>query len=172
MGVLLTDRKFKYDYLRYNRHHVLRPGSVLIGTLCFLIKDMFLIAIVGASALRGGGSQSSELLNLIHPVFFFSNLPVLAVFYALGMRQPSASALPRLIWKNGRYLIMFAALFYVFLLFHIRGYALLKVGILDGIAIGINAIIFGYIFMSPFIKDLFSEFPEPTETNEEPKPSV
>lgn len=165
----MSTKKFKYDFLRYNRHHVLRPGSGVILILCFLIKDVFLIGIVGASLLRGGGSESTELRNLIHPVFFFSSLPALAIFYALGMRQPSAGKLVRLIWKNGRYLILAAASLYVFLLSHIHRYDLSKFGILDGIVIGLNVLIVGYVFTSPFIKDLFSEFPEPDEADEEPQ---
>lgn len=101
----MKHEKFKYQYLRYNQHFVLRASLSLILIMCFLCKDIFLVAIVGASLFKGGGGQGSDLIALVSPVYIFASLPVFALFYGLVMRQPDAGYLPRLIWENGRYLL-------------------------------------------------------------------
>ena len=158
----MSGEKFKYDYIRYNHYFVLRPNFLLKLIICFLCKDIFLIVVIGASAFKGsGGGGVADLLDLVRPIFFLANIPVLGVLYAWSARRPNAPSLPRLIWRNGRSLILLSLGLYIFLLIFDRGWNIAILSAVDWCAIAINIIIAGYILLSDLVKDIFSQFPQP-----------
>ena len=83
----MNNIKFKYHFLKYNAYGVLRPNLPLMLIFGFICKDFFMILIVGSSVLikAGNGGSGSDLINMVSPVFFFADLPVLALFYALKL---------------------------------------------------------------------------------------
>ncbi len=157
----MSDTKFKYHYLKYNSYGVLRPSLILILILCFLCKDFFLVAIVGASSFKGAGAGSNELVTLISPILFLSDLPAIFLFYALSARRPEAGRVPRFIWKYGRLFIALSIFSYIVILFSMRDFTISKLTFLDGSAIAFKLLILIYIYTSSIIADTFGEFPIP-----------
>ena len=158
----MKNTKFKYDFMKYNQYDVLRPSLPLILILGFLCKDFFMVLIIGAAAFKskGGGGGLSDLVALVSPAFFFADLPVIGLLYALGARRPISEKLPRFLWHNGRYIILLSIVFYSLILISLRNYEISNFSLLDWIVVAVNLTIVGYIFSSKFIKDTFVEFPE------------
>jgi hypothetical protein len=154
--------KFKYDFMKYNQFGVLRPSLLLILILCFLCKDFFMVLIVGLVAFKskGGGGGLSDLIALVSPTFFFADLPVIVLLFAIGARRPDGGKLLRIAWHNGRYMILLSITIYSLILISLRGYEVSNFSLLDWIVIALNLAIVGYVFSSQFIKDTFAEFPE------------
>ena len=148
--------------MKYNQYYVLRPSLLLILILGFLCKDFFMVLIVGAVAFKskGGGDGLSDLVALISPTFFFADLPVIGLFFALSARRPDGGKLPRFLWHNGQYMILLSIVFYSLILISLRNYEISNFSLLDWIVVAVNLTIVGYIFSSKFIKDTFVEFPE------------
>ena len=155
----MNSDKFKYDFMRYNRYFVLRANILLFLILCYLCKDIFLIMGVGATAFKSKGGDVSDIMVLVSPIFFISDLPALAVTYALSARQPNAGIFPRRIWKNGRFLLSLSAFLHLFLLGLKIKWELDVMGWIQWLVVVIDIAIVIYINSSEFIKDLFSEFP-------------
>jgi len=158
----MKNDKFKYHFMKYNQYDVLRPSLLLLLILCFMCKDFFMVLIVGAAAFKskGGGGGLSDLVALVSPTFFFADLPVIGLLYALGARRPAGGKLPRFLWHNGRYIILLSIVFYSLILISLRDYEISNFSPFDWIVMALNLAIIGYIFSSEFIKDTFSEFPE------------
>ena len=123
-----------------------------------------MILIVGSSVLikAGNGGSGSDLINMVSPVFFFADLPVLALFYALNFRHPDGGDIPRFLWRFGSYLIIFSIILYTLILFSLREYSISNLSVLDGVVCLINIGILYYILSSEIIKDIFAEFPTRT----------
>ncbi len=168
----MNDLRFKYDFLKYNKYDVLRPNLALVLILFFLCKDFFMVLIVGTSMLKGrGGGGTSDLIAMVHPTFFFAAIPVIGVLYALGSRRPEAGRLPRVLWKNGRFMILLSVLLYLLILTSLRGYDPRGFSLLDWAVILINGGITFYVFSSQLIKDTFNQFP-PAKADENPSTPV
>ena len=160
----MNSDKFKYDFMRYNRYFVLRANILIFFILCYLCKDIFLIMGVGATAFKSKGGDVSDIMVLVSPIYFISDLPALAVSYALSARQPNAGNLPRLIWRNGRFLLSLSACLHLLLLGLKAKWDFDDMGLVQWLVIVIDIAIVIYVNSSEFIKDLFSEFPDQENT--------
>ncbi len=156
----MNSEKYKYDFLRYNKYHVLRPNVLLLLALAFLCKDIVLIMVVGAGSFKGGaGPGMSNLASLISPKMIVSDLPVIAVVFSLIFRRPEAGRLVRFFWKHGRLLIALSIVIYILLVLEQRDFQFLRLGLLEMALIGADLLIAAYVFSSRLVKDIFAEFP-------------
>ena len=156
----MSNEKFKYDFMKYNKYFVLRPNIWLILILFFLCKDIFLMLGVGATAFKGKGQADvSALIVLVNPIFFLSDLPALAVAYVASNRRPNAGPILRLIWKYGRQLVLLSASTYILLLVYKMKWDIFSMNWLEWLFITTNIFIIVYVVSSKFIKDVFNEFP-------------
>ena len=104
----MTSEPFKYDYLRYNIHNVLRPNWLLILSLFFLCRHIFLFVLVGLMGLRGGGAPGMKVLvEMLNPVYNITDILPAMMFYVMSVRSPKAKTLPRWLWKHGRLLFLY-----------------------------------------------------------------
>ena len=157
----MSDEKFKYDFMKYNKYFVLRPNIWLILILFFLCKDIFLMLGVGATAFKGKGQADvSALIVLVNPIFFLSDLPALAVAYVASARRPNAGHFPRLIWRYGRQLILLSAATYILLLVYKLKWDVFSINWLEWLFVATNIFVIIYIVSSEFIKDVFNAFPK------------
>ncbi len=161
----MNTEKFKYDFLRYNRYHILRPNFLLKVICVYFLKDLFLMAVVAAGVFkaRGLSPEISVLLDLVSPRLLFASFPIALIGYGLINRSPDGAALPRLVWKNGRWLILLAAIIHVGLLLSttVRIDTIGGIVVLVLIALDIAAVV--YVFRSKLVGDVFAEFPEPRD---------
>ncbi len=164
-----------YDFIRYNRYGVLRPGAGLWLALVFLCRHIMTILLVAMAAGRGpqGGAEGIDLSDfghLVTPVFMVADLPALALLLALAARLPTASALPRLVWRAGRPLLLVSVLVYSALIVRhwpAAGVAGLAAG--DWLGFAGTLAVAVYAATSPYLADLFREFPECPVT-QDPRP--
>ena len=161
VGEPMNSEKFKYDFLRYNHHHVLRPNFLLQIICIYFLKDLFVMVVVAAGAFKAKGMspEISVLLDLVSPRLLFANFPIALIGYGLINRHPQAGSLPRRIWKNDRWLILLAAIIHTGLLLG----STIKIDTSGGIVvltlIGLNIAAVAYIFRSKLVADVFAEFP-------------
>ncbi len=152
---------FKYDFLRYNRYHILRPNFLLKVICAYFLKDLFLMIVVAAGAFKAKGlsPEVAVLLDLVSPRLLLAAFPIGLIGYALINRTPDAGELPRRIWKNGRRLILLAAVLHSGLLLGSTVRIDSTGGVIVLTLIGLNIAAVVYIFRSKLVADVFAEFP-------------
>jgi Protein of unknown function (DUF2919) len=89
-----------------------------------------------------------------------SDIPALLVLLAMLGRHPSGGRAVRLIWRSGRYLLTISAAGYLVLLGRQLGLDPTRYGWLVWVMIFGSAAAVSYIFLSPYARDVFSEFPD------------
>ena len=156
----MTSKPFKYDYLRYNIHNVLRPNWLLILSLFFLCRHIFLFVLVGLMGLRGGGAPGMKVLvEMLNPVYNITDILPAMMFYVMSVRSPKAKTLPRWLWKHGRLLVFLSIATFLIVFAFRTQLALSTYGAVEWVVIAVNVLIALYIGLSGFIRDLFNEFP-------------
>ncbi|MFP6899977.1 MAG: DUF2919 family protein, partial [Opitutales bacterium] len=158
----MTKEKFKYDYLRYNVHGVLRPNWLLKLSLLFLCRHILMLILIGGMSFKGGQKGGTELLvELLNPVYNITDLLPLLLLLVMGLRNPKANTVPRWIWKQGPWLMLFSIALFLTILGFRTQLALSTFGAVEWAMIAANGLIAFYIATSPYIRDLFNEFPPP-----------
>ena len=164
----MNAEKFKYDFLRYNRYMVLKPNGLLIALFIYYLKDLFIVVAIAATAFkaRGVSSELNALMALATPKMIFSNFPVLLIAYAWAHRDPNGTGFVRTIWRNGRHLILVAAVINsVMIWIQPVPPGNLIFGILFGL-MALNIITVIYIYCAEEVRDVFAEFPERAQEEE------
>jgi hypothetical protein len=162
-------QKYKYHFLKYNRHHVLKLNFLLVLSMVFLTKETILTVMAAASAFKSkGAANTAGLYFLIDTSLWPTNLPVLALWWSYMKRSPESSSVAQRIWHNGRYLIAVSAFLgaAIFISNHrsdLVSYSPMHFGIL-----GVYSSILLYVTLSSFVTDLFKEFPDQTNSPEKP----
>lgn len=156
----MSDSRRKYDYLDYNRHGVLRPGLLFWTVTLFLSRHLILLLLLGVSHGRGGGGPPNPAVAaLIDPFFFVSDVPALILLCALGGRLPGGGRLTRMLWRNGRVLLLASCVLYLALLFWQQGGDLATWHPVTWAMVVLTALAGGYIARSSYLRDLFAQFP-------------
>lgn len=168
----MTDKKFKYDYLRYNLHGVLRPNWLLKLSLLFLCRHILVLILLVGMSIKGGMKPGTEYLaELLSPVYNITDFLPAMLLYAMGARGPKAKAMTRWIWKHGRQLILFSVALFLFMFGLRTQLAFATYGAVEWAIIAVNGLIALYIGRSDFIRDLFKEFPTPPDPEPDAKPN-
>lgn len=150
----------KYDYTRYNQYDVLRLNwSYWLITL-FLSRHLILLMLIGVSAGRdGGGPRNPTLAALLDPVFFVSDLPALFLLFVAGARLPKSGKWVRILWRQGRYLLVSSSALYIGLVLWQQGFDVAGFQPVTWGLVGINFFVMGYVMNSAYLRDLFVQFP-------------
>ena len=162
-------QKYKYHFLKYNRHHVLKLNFLLVLSMVFLTKETILTLMAAASAFKSkGAANTAGLYLLIDTSLWPTNLPVLALWWSYMKRSPEGSNVARRVWHNGRYLITLSAFLgaAIFINNHwsnLFSYSPMHFGLL-----GVYSLILLYVTLSSFVADLFKEFPDQPNIPEKP----
>ena len=161
----MSTEKFKYDFLRYNRHMVLKPHGLLIAIFLYYLKDLLIVVAIAATAFkaRGASSELNAIMALATPKMIFSNFPVLLIVYAWAHRNPNGADFVRTIWRNGRHLILVAAVINSVMIWI---QPIPPGNLIFGIFLGLmalNIITVIYIYRAEQVRDVFAEFPQPVE---------
>lgn len=152
----------KYDYTRYNQYDVLRLNWAYWMITLFLSRHLILLILIGVSAgRRGSGPRNPELAALLDPIFFVSDLPALLLLFVAGARLPKSGNATRFLWRQGRYLLLSSPALYIGLLFwqqgfHMAGFEPVTLGLM-----ALNILLMAYVIKSAYLRDLFSQFPDP-----------
>jgi len=153
-------KKFIFSPTDFNEHHVLKAPSLFILVLLYLNKYFLLVVL---PSIGGGDLSVVSKWFKIDALMMTSCLPALAVLIALLYRMPTAKEWAKTIWKNGLVLLLLSiAMDFVIL----STYIAIDKRILDTgtiILLLIDAAIMAYLFRSPYLKEMFKEFPEESE---------
>lgn len=160
--------KYKYDFLRYNKFHVLKPNFMVILAGAFLAKETFLIVMAMALSFksRGAAAGSDVFAVLMNKMLLPANLPVLILLWAFSQRNPEGSDYAKKIWMYGRELMVFSAsmalaIFYMTNQIYLHLFSVFHLSVA-----GAYIAVIIYLMTSTFVTDLFKEFPQKSEVKQ------
>jgi hypothetical protein len=153
----------KYGLDSYDDFLCLRPPWLLIASLIFLCRGVFIFVLVAAS--RGVATRFDYLgdTETFGVGSSLATVPAALVLYALGARGPSAPVFVRWIWMRGRALVTLSALAYIYL--STLGAQLGPLGWVNDTAVAAKAMllaelgIIGYVSLSSRVRQTFRDFP-------------
>jgi hypothetical protein len=153
--------RYKYPYDRYNRFDVLRVNLRTIAAVLFLTRHMLTFLIIGLAFSRMPPDSRSAFGGLFEPVFMAADIPALLVFLAMLARHPKSGRLARIVWRGGPWLLLASAGLYLGLLLREPAVVAAPHGWTYWAMIAGTALSVGYVFFSPYARDLFRQFPDP-----------
>jgi hypothetical protein len=160
----MTPPSHKYHYTDYNQYDVLRLNWVYWAITLFLSRHLILFMLLGISAGRTGqGPRNPALAALLDPVLFVSDLPALLLLFVAGARLPKSGRLPRILWRQGRSLLVLSAVLYIGLVVWQQQFDFAKFDPVTWGLLAVNIILIVYLLKSPKLGDLFSQFPAPVQ---------
>jgi hypothetical protein len=152
----------KYHYTRYNQYDVLRLNWAYWTITLFLSRHLILLMLIGVSAGKtGGGPRNPALAALLDPVYFVSDLPALFLLFVAGARLPKSGGSTRFLWRQGRTILLSSSALYIGLLFWQQGFDVAGFQPVTWGLIALNLAVMAYVMKSAYLRDLFSEFPDP-----------
>ncbi len=156
-------KTYKYHYRRYNEFDVVKVNLLTIFATIFMARHVVGLFFIGM-ALRGGRSGRIEAKGafdgLIEPIYMAADIPAMLVLLAMLCRHPKSGTAIRFIWRGGPYLLLASAAIYLALLINLIGFDVAGYGWPVWLSIGGAAAAVGYVFLSPYARDMFRQFPE------------
>ena len=156
-------KSYKYHYSRYNAHDVVKINLITLLSTLFMSRHILGVYIIGM-AFRPGRTGTvrahGAFDGLIEPIYMIADIPALLLLLAMLARHPKGGPIARFVWRCGPYLLLTSALIYFFLLFDTIGWTPHRYGMLVWGSILGNLAIVAYVFLSPYARDLFQQFPE------------
>ena len=171
LELYLTMAEIDERFLNVNRYGVLSVPAPLWLAMAFLGRHWLLLIVTLASARRSPETVQMAASSLSWLVLLLES-PVLILAYAGFSRMPTTGSFLRFIWANGRLILGLTAVLNLVLLGWFLWHSdvwrrwpelfLASCGLLD------LAVIYG-IFKSPYIKQVFLEFPSTVTTQGKPR---
>ena len=156
-------KSYKYHYWRYNEFDVVKVNLLTVLATLFMARHALALLIIGM-ALRGGRSGKIEAAGafdgLIEPIYMTADIPAMLVLLAMICRHPKSGTAIRFIWRGAPYLLLASTVIYLALLINLIGFDVAGYGWPVWLSIGGTAAAVGYVFLSPYARDLFRQFPE------------
>lgn len=156
----------KYDFTHYNRFAVVRVNALTAAAVLFLSRHVLAFIVLGVALSRTRLHVQDAFAGILEPQYMYSDIPALLVLLAMLGRHPSSGKPIRLLWRSGRTLLLISAGAYLFLLGRHLGPDPMRYGWMVWLMILGSAAAIAYIFLSPYARAVFREFPEP-ETGED-----
>ena len=159
-----------YPFTAYDKHMSLKLDSNMWFIIVYFLRP-FIMKISTIQMGRGAKSDSvSGLKDLVYPndfgffLAFIATVPVLMLIFAYAKRKPGASDLIQSIWRNGRNLLVAAAvvnIIVIFIPFFIHLTHSINVYGWGQLAVAIGIIV--YLYQSKRVTDTFADFPVESE---------
>lgn len=157
-----------YPFSAYDKYVSLKLDSNMWLIIVYFLRP-FILKVSTIQMGRGGvkSDSVSGLKNLFYPddfgffLAFIATIPVLILVFAYAKRKPGASEFVQSLWRNGRNLLVAAAVMNVVVIFipflanithsiNIYGWAQLAVAVA----------IIAYLYSSIRVTDTFADFPK------------
>lgn len=158
--------QYKYHYRRYNEFDVVKVNVPTVVSVLFLSRHVLGLFIIGIALSRAQFDAKDAFSNLFEPIYMLADLPALLVLLAMFSRHPKSGPAIRLIWRCGRYLLLASASAYLILLTQQTGPDVMHYGWAVWLSIGSTAAAIAYVFLTPYVRDLFRQFPAPSDDAE------
>lgn len=161
-------KRYKYSFDRYNRFDVVKVNLPSAASTLFLCRHVLTFLIVGFAFRRAHVSLSDAFGGTLEPVYMLSDIPALLVCLAMLARHPSSGRLIRMAWRLGPYLLLISGAGYLTLLVRELGFDPGRFGWAVWAMVFSTALSVAYVFLSPYARDLFREFPDPALAHDGP----
>ena len=162
-----------YPFTAYDKHMSLKLDSNMWLIIVYFLRP-FIMKISTIQMGRGAKSDSvSGLKDLVYPndfgffLAFIATVPVLMLIFAYAKRKPGASDLIQSIWRNGRNLLVAAAvvnIIVIFIPFFMHLTHSINVYGWGQLAVAIGIIV--YLYQSKRVTDTFADFPIESEDHQ------
>ncbi len=159
--------QFKYDFHHYNRFAVVKVNALTAAAVLFLSRHVLTFIVLGIALSRTRLHVQDAFAGILDPRYMYSDIPALLVLLAMLGRHPSSGKAIRLLWRYGRYLLLASAATYFVLLARQLGPDPMRYGWIIWLMILGSAASVGYIFLSPYARDVFREFPDPEPSKDQ-----
>lgn len=152
----------KYDLDDYDAHFALRPSWLLIATMIFLCRGWLMLMLLGVSNFAGVSVELDDLIPTDHVwEGLIAGVPAALTLYAWLVRVPSAKALVRAIWRNGRKLLIASALLHSALVFATEWPSMHWLSEpVSAVILAGDLWVIAFVLFSERVKDTFLDFPE------------
>ena len=165
-------KPYKYHYRRYNEFDVVRVNLLTILAAIYMARHALGLLFIGM-ALRGGRSGKIEAKGafdgLIEPIYIAADIPAMLVLLAMICRHPKSGTAIRFIWRRAPYFLLASTTIYLALLTKLIGSDVTGYGWPVWLSIGGTIAALGYVFLAPYARDLFRQFP--ARPGNQPNPS-
>jgi len=158
-----------YPFSAYDKYMSLKLDSNMWFIIVYFLRP-FILKVSTIQMGRGAKSDSvSGLKNLFYPddfgffLAFIATIPVLLLIFAYAKRKPDASELVQLLWRNGRNLLVLAAITNIIVIFIPYAANIShSINIYGWGQLALAAAILIYLYSSERVTDTFADFPEET----------
>jgi len=156
----MARRPVQYDLSDYRDDGTLRVPGLIVAVILFLSRHLLLIVMGGISSFKG--AEVSGIPGLYsHPLLLLASIPALLVLVAMFRRIASGGALPRAIWRAGRWLLCLAAAFDIALALALADFRVDRTSAIHIALMIADAYIVVYLLRSERARDTFADFPAP-----------
>lgn len=159
---------YKYPYTRYNRYDVLRVNIPTACATLFLSRHILSFIVIGIAFSRAAPDSKNAFGGLFEPIFMATDIPALLLLIAMLARHPKSGRAIRALWRAGPYLLSGSAALYGILLYRQLGGAPEAADWRSWLMIGGTVLSVAYVFLSPYARDLFRQFPAPEPEDGKP----
>ena len=165
-----------YPFAAYDKYMSLKLDSNLWFIIVYFLRP-FLLKVTTIQMGRGAKSDSvSGLKDLVYPndfgffLAFVATIPVLLLVFAYAKRKPGASEFVLSLWRNGRNLLVAAAVLNIIVIFiPFLANITHSINIYGWGQLALAVAIIVYLYSSKRVTDTFADFPEETETERNKK---
>ena len=156
----MARRPPQYNLSDYRDDGTLRVSGLIIAVMLFLSRHLLLIFMGGISTFKG--AKVSGVPGLYsHPLLLVASIPALLVLVAVLRRIATGGALPRAIWRAGRWLLCLAAVFDIALTLVLADFRADRISAIQIAVVIADAYIVAYLLRSERVRDTFADFPAP-----------
>ena len=155
-----------YDIDDLDKAGLLKPGFTLTACIFFLCRQVFfgpLLFLTQRSAKRGGISKRDLDLSFMEVATlweFIACLPAIVVLITLFLRKPAAAPLVRMIWLNGKSLLLVGVLAQILVLVFPLFTGSHKFLDFNVLILFVHALLLFYLLRSQRVHDSFGTFPK------------
>jgi len=149
------------EYRRYNRYGVLRVRWPFWLVMVVLMRHLLLLMMIGLSHRGAAGDSMRTIASLIDPMFIPADVPALILLFTVGARVPNSGSLARFLWRHGKIVMTLSIATFLGIMVWRQGFVLARYSPADAAEIGVNLALLVYLWLSRYLRDLFSQFPAP-----------
>jgi hypothetical protein len=164
-----------YPFSAYDKYLSLKLDATMWLIIVYFLRP-FILKVSTIQMGRGGvkSDSVSGLKNLVYPddfgffLAFVATIPVLVLIFAYARRKPGASGLVRSLWRNGRNLLVAAALMNIVVIF-IPFIANIthSINVYGWVQLTAAVAIIAYLYSSERVTDTFADFPREAGTTQQ-----
>lgn len=160
-----------YPFSAYDKYVSLKLDSNMWLIIVYFLRP-FILKVSTIQMGRGGvkSESVSGLKSLFYPddfgffLAFIATIPVLILVFAYAKRKPGASGFVQSLWRNGRNLLVAAAVMNIVVIFiPFLANITHSINVYGWTQLAVAVAIIAYLYSSKRVTDTFADFPKEAE---------